>query len=152
VYFSTHLSKMRLLGAALSNLNRDGSLAWMHVGRNAMERTGASEEDCEGLVNYALAIEGIEVALFFRELPDSRYRVSLRSKGAIALAVRPMSSPCSLSADSSSLPDCKSSGWSVAMNRATRRLHAKCYCGTTGLPLCFSDIPGSRNRRCCTGE
>ena len=38
VYFSTHLAKMRLLGAALSNLNREGSLAWMHVGRDAMER------------------------------------------------------------------------------------------------------------------
>lgn len=86
VYFSTHLSKMRLLGAALSNLNRDGSLAWMHVSQDAMEWASATEEDCEGLVNYALAIEGIEVALFFRQLPDSRYRVSLRSKGAVNVA------------------------------------------------------------------
>lgn len=86
VYFSTHLAKMRLLGAALSNLQRDGSLAWMHVGQDAMERAHASEEDCEGLVNYALAIEGIEVALFFRELPDGRYRVSLRSKGSVNVA------------------------------------------------------------------
>jgi len=37
-------------------------------------------------VNYALAIEGIEVALFFLELPDGRYRVSLRSKGAVNVA------------------------------------------------------------------
>ncbi len=86
VYFSTHLAKMRLLGAALSNLQRDGSMAWMHVGQGAMERTAATEEDCEGLVNYALAIEGIEVALFFRELPDGRFRVSLRSKGAVNVA------------------------------------------------------------------
>ena len=81
VYFSTQLSKMRLLGAALSDLHRDGSLAWMSVSHSIMERCQASEEDCEGLVNYALAIGGIEVALFFRELPDSRFRVSLRSKG-----------------------------------------------------------------------
>ena len=33
VYFSTQLSKMRLLGAALNSLHRDGSLAWMHVDR-----------------------------------------------------------------------------------------------------------------------
>ncbi len=51
-----------------------------------MERCQASEEDCEGLANYALAIEGIEVALFFREQPDGRFRVSLRSKGAVNVA------------------------------------------------------------------
>ncbi len=83
VYFSTQLSKMRLLGAALNGLRREGSLAWMHVDRATMERCQASEEDCEGLVNYALAIQGIEVALFFREQPDGRFRVSLRSKGLV---------------------------------------------------------------------
>ena len=86
VYFSTHLSKMRLLGSALSNLRREGSLAWMHVDRAAVESCQATEEDCEGLVNYALAIQGIEVALFFREQPDGRFRVSLRSKGAVNVA------------------------------------------------------------------
>ena len=86
VYFSTQLSKMRLLGAALTSLHRDGSLAWMHVDRATMERCQANEEDCEGLVNYALAIEGIEVALFFREQPDGSFRVSLRSKGAVNVA------------------------------------------------------------------
>ena len=86
VYFSTHISKMRLLGAALSNLRRDGTLAWMHVDRGAMETCQAHDEDCEGLVNYALAIQGIEVALFFREQPDGRFRVSLRSKGHVNVA------------------------------------------------------------------
>ncbi len=86
VYFSTQLSKMRLLGAALSGLQREGTLAWMHVDRDTMDRCEAQDEDCEGLVNYALAIEGIEVALFFREQPDGRYRVSLRSKGAVNVA------------------------------------------------------------------
>jgi phosphoesterase RecJ-like protein len=87
VYFSTQLSKMRLLGAALSGLQREGSLAWMHVDRATMERCEANDEDCEGLVNYALAIQGIEVALFFREQSDGRFRVSLRSKGAVNVAV-----------------------------------------------------------------
>jgi phosphoesterase RecJ-like protein len=86
VYFSTQISKMRLLGAALTSLHRDGTLAWMHVDRATMERCQASDEDCEGLVNYALAIQGIEVALFFREEPDGRFRVSLRSKGSVNVA------------------------------------------------------------------
>lgn len=83
IYFGHSTAKMRLLGAALSNLNRDGALAWIWVTQEQMQRFGAREEDCEGLVNYALSIADVQVAIFFRELPDGRYRVSLRSKGEV---------------------------------------------------------------------
>ena len=83
VYFSRPTSKMRLLGAALSNLHREGALAWMYVTRDEIERAGALDEDAEGLVNYALGIAGVEAAAFFRELADGHFRVSLRSKGAV---------------------------------------------------------------------
>lgn len=86
VYFGHSTAKMRLLGAALSNLHREGPLAWIWVTQEQMERFGAREEDCEGLVNYALSIQDVEVAAFFRELPDGRYRVSLRSKGQLNVA------------------------------------------------------------------
>jgi phosphoesterase RecJ-like protein len=86
VYFSSPASKMRLLGAALAHLRVDGALAWMYITQEDMTGAGAAEEDCEGLVNYALAIEGIEVAVFFREMAEGRFRVSLRSKGAINVA------------------------------------------------------------------
>ena len=86
VYFSNPTAKMRLLGAALSNLHREGQLAWMTITRNDIDRCGALEEDCEGLVNYALGIAGVEVAMFFRETSDFRVRVSMRSKGAVNVA------------------------------------------------------------------
>jgi phosphoesterase RecJ-like protein len=86
VYFANPEPKMRLLGEALSNLKRNGDLTWMFVSQAQMKKTGAREEDCEGLVNYALSISGVEVAMFFRELADGRYRVSLRSKGAVDVA------------------------------------------------------------------
>jgi len=86
VYFGHSTAKMRLLGAALSNLHREGPLAWIWVTSEQMERLGAKEEDCEGLVNYALSIQDVEVAVFFRELPDGRFRVSLRSKGQLNVA------------------------------------------------------------------
>jgi phosphoesterase RecJ-like protein len=86
IYFSTPTSKMRLLGAALSNLHREGALSWMSVTRQDMDRCGALDEDCEGLVNYALSIAGVEVAVFFREIADDRVRVSIRSKGAVDVA------------------------------------------------------------------
>jgi len=34
-------------------------------------------------VNYVLSIGDVQVAVFFRELPDERWRVSLRSKGEV---------------------------------------------------------------------
>jgi phosphoesterase RecJ-like protein len=83
IYFGHSTAKLRLLGAALSNLHRDGPLAWIWVTQEQMRRFGAREEDCEGIVNYALSIGDVQVAIFFRELPDQRYRVSLRSKGEI---------------------------------------------------------------------
>ena len=86
IYFAHSTAKMRLLGAALTNLHREGPLAWIWVTREQMERSQAKEEDCEGLVNYALSIGDVEVAAFFREMPDGRYRVSLRSKGKLNVA------------------------------------------------------------------
>ena len=86
VYFSSPISKMRLLGAALSRLEREGAMTWMSITRHDMERFEALDEDCEGLVNYALGIAGVEVAVFFREVAKERVRVSVRSKGAVNVA------------------------------------------------------------------
>ncbi len=86
IYFGHSTAKMRLLGAALSNLRREGSLAWISVTQEQMERCDAREEDCEGLVNYALSIRDVEVAIFLREIPGGRFRISLRSKGGVNVA------------------------------------------------------------------
>lgn len=86
VYFANPEAKMRLLGYALGTMQRRGTTMVMHVTQEHMHKSGAREEDCEGLVNYALGIESIETALFFRELHDGRFRVSLRSKGDVDVA------------------------------------------------------------------
>ena len=83
IYFGHSTAKLRLLGVALSNLHREGPLAWIWITQEQMQRFGAREEDCEGLVNYALSMADVQVAIFFRELPDRRFRVSLRSKGEV---------------------------------------------------------------------
>lgn len=86
IYFAHSSAKLRLLGEALRNLQQEAHLGWIWVTQKQMERCGAIEEDCEGLVNYVLSIGDVEVAAFFRELPDGRYRVSLRSKGKLDVA------------------------------------------------------------------
>jgi phosphoesterase RecJ-like protein len=86
VFFSSSTAKMLLLGAALSNLKREGPLAWLWITHNDMVRTCAAEEDCEGIVDCAVGIAGVEAAAFLRELPERRIRLSLRSKGSVNVA------------------------------------------------------------------
>jgi bifunctional oligoribonuclease and PAP phosphatase NrnA len=87
IYFSNPESKIRLLGTALSNLHIDGPLAWSWITANDMDRAGAGAEDCEGVVNYLISIEGVESAVFLREVPSAdQYRLSIRSKGKIDVA------------------------------------------------------------------
>jgi phosphoesterase RecJ-like protein len=86
VYFATPFAKLLLLGKALSTLQRDRSLAWLWVTHEDMVSTGAVEEDCEGIVNYALSGAGVEAAVFLRELPEGRIRLSLRGKGHVNVA------------------------------------------------------------------
>lgn len=86
VCFSAPFSKMLLHGAALNNLHRDGPLAWLWVSHQDMVRTCAADEDCEGIVNFAVGIAGVEAAVFLREIPDGQIRLSLRSKGRLSVA------------------------------------------------------------------
>jgi phosphoesterase RecJ-like protein len=85
-YFRVPMSKLLLLGTALNNLHREGRVAWLWITHQDTVRTCAVEEDSEGIVNYALSIADVEAAVFLRELPERRIRVSLRSKGKINVA------------------------------------------------------------------
>lgn len=87
IYFSNRESKVRVLGAALGNLEIEGEIAWSAVSREEMERAGAMAEDCEGIVNFLIGIAGIRAAVFLRELPaGDRFRLNLRSKGTVDVA------------------------------------------------------------------
>ncbi|HKN21209.1 MAG TPA: bifunctional oligoribonuclease/PAP phosphatase NrnA [Terracidiphilus sp.] len=86
VYFSVSASKLLLLGAALRRLKREGCLAWLWVTHQDTQRACATEEDCEGIVNVALGMAGVDTGVFLRELPDGGIRLSLRSKGKLNVA------------------------------------------------------------------
>lgn len=86
IYFSNPESKIRLLGAALATLKIDRGIACLFVTLRDMADVRASEADCEGIVNYAVGIDGVRVAMFLREIENGRYRVRLRSKGALDVA------------------------------------------------------------------
>jgi len=86
VFFSVSPAKLLLLGIALRRLKRKGRLAWLWVTHQDMVRSCAAEEDCEGIVNVALGIAGVDVAIFLRELPEGLIRLSLRSRGNVNVA------------------------------------------------------------------
>jgi phosphoesterase RecJ-like protein len=88
VLFSSPLSKIKLLGTALSNLECEGEIAWSWVTQQDLNRTSAVPEDCEGVVNHLISIAGIESAVFLRELPSAnQFRLSIRSKGRVNVAL-----------------------------------------------------------------
>jgi phosphoesterase RecJ-like protein len=82
MYFSNPVSKVVLLGTALSNMVIQDEVCWSVISQEDMHRAGASVEDCEGVVNHLIGMAGIEAAILMRQQPDhDEYRLSLRSKG-----------------------------------------------------------------------
>ncbi|MBU6428065.1 MAG: bifunctional oligoribonuclease/PAP phosphatase NrnA [Cyanobacteria bacterium REEB65] len=61
----------------------DGLVAWTYVSRAMLAEAGASDEECEGIVERLRATEGVDTAVFVRELSDGRLKASLRSKGLV---------------------------------------------------------------------
>jgi phosphoesterase RecJ-like protein len=81
VFHSNPLEKVRSMGKILNAMELDpsGKIVSTVLGQDDW-RSADGAEDLEGLVNYPLTIEGIDVSVFLRELPDGSYRVSMRSK------------------------------------------------------------------------
>jgi phosphoesterase RecJ-like protein len=83
VYASVPLRRLRLMEKALGRLEVDDELpiTWISLDRAAMEATGTSSDDLDGIVEQARSVEGTEVAILFRETADGSTKISLRSSG-----------------------------------------------------------------------
>lgn len=81
LYRRRTLSKTRLIGVALTKLEvyLEGRLTVIPLSKQDIEQTGATDDECEGLIDYARDIEGVQMALFLRETGEG-IKVSLRSK------------------------------------------------------------------------
>ena len=88
VFSSYPWSKLELFSAVLATARRDrsGRVAWMRQTLEMQERTGASEEDGDGFVNYPLSVGEVEAVVMLKESAPGVYRTSLRSKGDINVA------------------------------------------------------------------
>ena len=81
-------TKVQLLGEVLSTVRRDpsGRVAWLRQTLEMQERTGGTDEDADGFVNYPLSCGQVEAVAFLKESETGVYRVSLRSKGDVNVA------------------------------------------------------------------
>jgi bifunctional oligoribonuclease and PAP phosphatase NrnA len=88
IFYNYPYAKVCLVGEVLSTLKRDetGRIAWIRMSKDAMERTGATEDDSDGIINYPLTVGDVEAVAFFRELPNDTFRISLRSKNRVNVA------------------------------------------------------------------
>ena len=88
VYARAPEGRPRLLGEALQTLvvEPEIGLAWVTVPPGAVERYGLTSDDLDGVVEYPRSVEGVRMALLFREVSAGRIKVSLRSVGSVDVA------------------------------------------------------------------
>jgi bifunctional oligoribonuclease and PAP phosphatase NrnA len=85
VYDSNSMGRLRLMGAVLNDLEIEagGKVALADLNLTLLERTGATHEDADGLINIPLSVKDIQSVAFFKEVAPNSYRISLRSKGLV---------------------------------------------------------------------
>ena len=74
--------RLELMRALLNTLERspDGIVAHWEMRDQTRLDLALRPEDSEGLIDIIRAIRGVQLAVFFEELPDGKIRVSMRSK------------------------------------------------------------------------
>ncbi|MDY0212411.1 MAG: bifunctional oligoribonuclease/PAP phosphatase NrnA [Desulfuromonadaceae bacterium] len=85
LYESQEAERLRLLASALATLQISacGRIATMYVTQQMFESAGAGPELADSFVNYPRSIQGVEVAVFLRELAPNVYKLGMRSKGKV---------------------------------------------------------------------
>lgn len=80
--------RLELLAKCLPTLEvfKDGQAASVTVTTDMYTSCGADAELTDGFVNYPRSIRGVEVAIFFRQLEDGKFKVGFRSKGKVNVA------------------------------------------------------------------
>jgi len=88
VYDTNSYGKLQLLGRALSNLVviEDLKTAYITLSQKELNEFDYQKGDTEGVVNYALSLEGVIFAAIFIEDTDQQIiKISLRSKGSFSV-------------------------------------------------------------------
>lgn len=88
VYWKSSIQKTKLIGACLARAKSraGGRLLWTTATKHDYEKFGSKESDLDGVTDELRAVEGVEVAVMFRDRRINRLRVGLRSRGKVNVA------------------------------------------------------------------
>ena len=88
LYENQPRKRLELLGHCLPTLEviKNGLAASVTVTLDMYAATNADAELTDGFVNYPRSIHGVEVAIFFRQLEERKFKVGFRSKGKVNVA------------------------------------------------------------------
>ena len=64
-------------------MEAEGKIAMVRITLEQLAALDAEQVDTSEITTTLLAMDGVRLALLFRELPDDRVKVSLRSKGGL---------------------------------------------------------------------
>jgi bifunctional oligoribonuclease and PAP phosphatase NrnA len=78
--------KIRMLTKVLSTLEigLDGRVAMIHFRRDFLDRLRLKDIETEDIIAVARSIDGVQALLFFKEIEDDYFRVSIRSRDEIS--------------------------------------------------------------------
>jgi phosphoesterase RecJ-like protein len=88
LYENQPQKRLELLSKCLPTLEvfKGGQAASVTVTHDMYSTCGADAELTDGFVNYPRSIRGVEVAIFFRQLEEKKFKVGFRSKGKVNVA------------------------------------------------------------------
>ena len=80
VFDSITIEKLRLIGFAINSLELFdcGRIAFITITEDMIRKSGAQEEECEGIINIARNLVGVEISALFRE-KENEIKITMRS-------------------------------------------------------------------------
>ncbi len=85
IYDTRSWAYVQLLRRVLGTLERGagGRSAWATLSADDLAAEGVRKEESEGLIQFPRMIEGVEVAMLFREIGPEEVRISFRSRSVV---------------------------------------------------------------------
>jgi phosphoesterase RecJ-like protein len=85
LFNSNHLEKVQMIQKVLSTLELrlNNQVAMITFRRDFLTRLSLKDIETEDVISIARSILGVDVTLFFKEIEDNHFRVSIRSRGNI---------------------------------------------------------------------
>lgn len=86
VYSNIAFETAKLLSLSLSELKRDGAIAWTHVTQVMQRSVGARDDAIDEVTDYIANLGGLKATALFRERRDGTVKISLRSVPGVDVA------------------------------------------------------------------